>query len=204
MITPPDKWELAIREARALVPSYSKNRFKIVEVAKQVCDLNHGGRKTTGVYTIAQFARAIEVNPKTLYEWMRVKRLVVDKLPKTYLTKNKTSYDDLAETANKVTPDSSKKAVLEAMKAQRDVPVGDKKFLKYRDHINGLLYNAERPMLLLHVDKELIGEIIKRTTKISSLLRAELKLRKKLSVDKRIKQNEVARAQAITEVLAAP
>lgn len=77
------KWEKAIEEARALAGSMKAARLKIAELALSVCEVKCGGnwREFARIYTIKNFANDIGVHPKTLHQWIRIKKNIHDQLP---------------------------------------------------------------------------------------------------------------------------
>lgn len=194
------EWELAVREARAFINRYDKVRWKIVNIALRVCDTSHGGRKGENVFSVTKFANAIDLNPKTLLQWIRVKQLVVDKLPKTEL-KNKALYNftDLQDTCLKVNEDSTKKEVLRAWIDQINVPRHDKKFIKYEKHINAILFNAQKPIYLIDVNEDILLKIANKCELVARLLKAELEFRKKYSIEERLMNKTRKETKAIKE-----
>lgn len=78
------KWTETVEKAKAFVLQISKCRLQIAELALEVCDVRWGGgahwANHEGTYTLKRFAEEIGVNPKTLSNWVRVKRNVMDKL----------------------------------------------------------------------------------------------------------------------------
>lgn len=78
------KWEEAITQAKVCISNMSKSRLKVAELALEVCDVRWGGgahwANHEGTYTLKRFAEEIGLNPKTLSNWVRVKRNVHDKL----------------------------------------------------------------------------------------------------------------------------
>lgn len=178
-------FEKAVREARAFVNHYDKVRFKICTIALRVCDLSHGGRKKNS-FSISNFAKAIDLNPKTLMEWLRIKRNVVDKLPVTELKdKSKYTYFDLATVASQVKPETSKRDVLRLWKDQLAQPQESKKFIKYELTVNSILTNSRKPIKLLNVDEELLKRIASKCFLVHKFLNVEFKLRQNLSTKER-------------------
>jgi hypothetical protein len=174
-------------------------RWKICNIASRVCDVSHGGRKVHS-FSITAFARAIELDPKTLHQWMRVKKLVLDKLPAVELKDvSKYNYQDLALVCDKLSKDSSRKEVLNTWRAHLALPLETKKFIKYDKHLNAILYNAQRPMNLLLIDKEVILQISEKCRTISKLLDIELRLRDKFSSEHRLQEDRLKRSTAIKE-----
>lgn len=182
-------WEIAIRKARQYIASYDQARWKVVELAKSVCDLNPGGRKAD-TFSLKKFAHAIGLNQKTLYEWVRIKRNVVDKLPKTMIEKNIFKYTELESICNKVAPTAENKEVLRAAERHLKTPNIDRKFVKYSMALSSLIYNAKMSTRLANVDYNLIMELIGKCELLSDYLKKELDLRVSLNNNDRHQQTE--------------
>lgn len=80
---PKAKWEKAVEEAKAIVGHMRESRLKIAELAISVCDIQIGGnwRAFARIYTMKNFAHDIGVHPKTLHQWIRIKKNIHDQLP---------------------------------------------------------------------------------------------------------------------------
>lgn len=196
-----NEYEKAVREARQFIQKYDKVRFKIADIAMRVCDTSKGGRKKSSVFSITKFADAIELNNKTLCEWIRVKRLVIDKLPATELKdKSKYRYEDLRETVLKINEKSSKKEVLNQWRLQLAIPLENRAFIRYDKHLRSILFNAQRPARLIMVEKVYIEDIIKKCDLIASLLKKEIEFREKFSKENRIMKKKTKETEAIREV----
>lgn len=181
------QFELAVREARQYVKNYDKSRWKICELALSVCDSTHGGRKLEGIFTVKRFADAIEIDHKTLHDWIRVKTLVYDRLPKSELKdKTKYNYEDLRETCLKVDRSFTPKQVLTEWRERLSIPRETKRFFKYIKYLNTILYNAQRPLQMRLVNKEAIKEMITKCDTIRNLLNKELELRENFSSEDRL------------------
>lgn len=176
----PQEWEAAIRKARQYTAGYHRARWIIADLALSVCDVSLGGRKGPTVYSIRRFADEIEIDSKTLYQWIRVKRLVLDKLPKM-VQKNahKYLYQDFDAVCELVKKDTSPREVRDIWMTHLKTDPDTKKFKKYSAHLNALLYNAQRPIMMREVSADLINEMIKKCDLISSLLRKELQFRER-------------------------
>jgi len=197
------EWELAIRKARAFINNYDKVRWKIVDIALSVCEIKHGGRVHETTFTLSRFAAYIELNRKTLMEWVRVKKLVVDKLPDVELKdKTRYSFEDLTSTLRKVNPESTPKEVLMHWKDQLNIPPFNKKFIKYRKHLDTILYNAQNPMRLMEVDEKLLLLMADKCDLISKLLKKEVEFRKNFSVEQRLTQKNLQINKAVEDASA--
>lgn len=171
-------WETNIRKARQHVQNYSKVRFVIADLALEACDSSHGGRKSDGVFSLARFAVAIELCRKTLYEWIAVKKYVVDKLPKNIQEKTHLyNYEDFVAVRRVVESDTPDKEVVRRFEEQMKRNPEEKKFSKYIKHLNSILYNVQRPMIMKDVPSHLIDEVIEKANLIQILSGKELSLR---------------------------
>lgn len=193
------EYEKAVREARQYINRYDRVRWKICSIAARVCDTSHGGRKAAGIFSITKFAQAIELHPKTLHQWMQVKRLVVDKLPATELKNKSIQFSDLADVCDRVDKDSTKREVLNSLRVQMAIPLENKKFIKYEKNLNAILYNARRPLQMRLVENQFIEKIISKCTLINKLLTVELKLRKQFTIEQRVKSKNSLIKKAINE-----
>lgn len=195
------EYEAAVRFARQFINHYEKVRWKICEAALNVCDTSYGGRKVKGIYSLAKFADDIGLDRKTLYQWIRVKIFVVDKLPAIELKdQSKYNYTDLADVSEKVNKDCTKQEVLMVWRAQLAQPRESKKFIKYSKHLNALLYNAQRPLQLQLVDLNYIEEIISKCELIAKLLKKEIELRKKFSIEQRLTARDKKIDSAVKDI----
>jgi hypothetical protein len=192
------QWELAIRQARQFVANYAKTRWKIVAIAESVCDISVGGRGKETVYTVRRFAEAIEIHEHTLYEWIRTKRLVLDKLPARYTNHpEKLSYGDLHEVCGKVDQKTTPKEVLSHYMTVTKEKPENRKFIKYNRVLNSILYNAQRPLNMTEVDEEVLKPIIDKCNTIVGLLTTELQLREKFTMQERVMKKHKKQQKAL-------
>lgn len=182
------QWEIAIRTARQFVTNYDKTRWKICEIALGVCNITYGGRRSPMEFTLKRFANEIEINYQTLHDWIRIKRLVYDKLP--IKVRDKISgykYTDLADVCEEVDEKSTPKQVYTKLKEVLSELPENKKFMMYYDKgLGAILYNAQRPINMMNVDSNIIQKIVDRLKLITSLFEKELELRKKYSKTDRL------------------
>jgi len=79
------RWQKCIERAKSIKEMVRNNRLILADIAMEACDIVWGGGGHWNNYseqrTVNNFGAAIGVNAKTLYEWIRVKKFVVDKLP---------------------------------------------------------------------------------------------------------------------------
>ena len=173
------KWEDLVKEARQFVANYDKTRWKIADLAIRACDIHHG-KKDESIYTIARFAIDIGMSKGTLSDWVRVRRLVLDKLPKE-IQKNpsKHGYSYYKEVAEKVEFESPATEVRELFEQEVSMDHSKRRFIKYYKHLKTILYNAERPELLKDLDKVQLNKFMVTCSEIHRLLKKELDLREK-------------------------
>lgn len=180
------EWETAIRKARQYTSGYRNARWIIAELAFEVCDTAHGGRKTESIYSVKRFADEIEIDVKTLYQWMRVKRLLLDKLPKMIRNNpNKYNYTDFENVCDQVNAEMNEKEIKDIWVSYHKRPPESRKFEKYLEGLSGILYNAQRPMIMKDVENKYIEKMLEKITLISGLLNKELELREKYKDTKR-------------------
>lgn len=81
--TPESKWGKAVEEAKRIVGQMQTSRIRIAELALSVCEIQYGGnwRAFARIYTVQNFAKDIGVHPKTLHQWIRIKKNIHDQLP---------------------------------------------------------------------------------------------------------------------------
>jgi len=77
-------WAACVNHAHKILTMRKVNRLQLAEIAVRGCIIKHGGKLTNGLenLTLKSFAIDCGIHPKTLHEWVRVKRTIVDKLPK--------------------------------------------------------------------------------------------------------------------------
>lgn len=202
-----DLWEKNIREAKGYVQNYQKTRWIICDLCNEVCDTSHGGRKTNSIYSITRFANEIEIDRKTLYEWLRVKKLVVDKLSKTTREKIHTfKYSDIEGIVDKVNENDSQKHVQMLFERQLEIDPATKTFKKYIKHMKSILFNASKPLRTKEIPQIEVEEMVKLCNTIAGLLSKEISLREKygstaradeirLNVKKELKQRISSESQ---------
>ncbi len=80
-----DRWINCIERAKHIKDMVKNNRLLIADLAIEACDIVHGGgahwTNFSKQRTVTNFSNAIGLNTKTLYEWIKVKTYVVNKLP---------------------------------------------------------------------------------------------------------------------------
>jgi len=180
------KFKENVRKARQYVNNYDKVRFVIAGLAQEVCDLSHGGRKVDGVFSIANFATHCEINPKTLYDWIRIKRNVADKLPKVIQDNiHLESYQNLREVDMISTPEDDKNEIYEKLKFVKAKDPQEAKLIKYNKNLKSVLFSVSRPLLIENVTEATLLGMISLLDNIKAKILEELNLRKTLSATER-------------------
>lgn len=87
--TTTDRWKRCVKEAKLLIISRDAARIRICELTLEACGEIHwgGGGHWSGFanqLTVTKFAQDINIHPKTLLEWIAIKRYVHDHLSKKY------------------------------------------------------------------------------------------------------------------------
>lgn len=188
----PKQWETAIRSARQYVNNYAKVRWKIVDICLSVCDYSHGGRKAKTAWSVKRFAGEINLEPKTLYEWVRIKRVVFDKLPGKIRDKaHKYKYDDFCKAGESLTPESTNKEVYSAFLSVLDMPPEQRKLEKYMSVVDTLIYNASRPMLMKDIPDDMVQGYVKKLTLARNLMEKELELRERFKDQEQLTKKRI-------------
>jgi hypothetical protein len=198
------QWEDNVRKAKSLVNNYDRTRWIIVDLALEVChyNMNVRGESNESLYTIAEFSKEICIEKKTLYDWIRTKKLVFDKLPKTIKDNiKKYNYQDILDVAAKVEIDTPKKEVYSLFQAQIGIDPVSKKFIKYQKTLVSILYNAKNPMLLKDIPAQNIHDCINLCQTIVNLLNKELELRNRFSEQDRINARRLGIKDELAERL---
>lgn len=108
-------WEDTVNKAKGLIQLINQARMDIAGLALSVCIIRQGGKQGDKYKTgrsLKDFAKQIGICHKTLCEWVRVKRMVVDKLPEGLFMPDK--YGAAQRAAAKVTPTSTPEQVVSA------------------------------------------------------------------------------------------
>jgi transposase-like protein len=197
------EWENAVREARSYLSNWTKARWKIVNIALRVCDVSKGGRKHENTYTLKRFANDIDINEHTLYEWVRCRHNVLDKLPKMIVRNIEAGHVEhklVTDVLSKISADANKKEVLGYYMEMAGMEPETRKFQKYDQHLRALLYNAQRPLQMKFANEEILKAMIQKCEAIAAMFKKELELRKKFSADDRQNVQLKIRKNALNEL----
>lgn len=99
-------WARCVREGKLLVMNRDKTRIKICELAGEACEIKWGGGAHWSGFknqkTVTAFAEEIGIKPRTLLEWLAVKKYVYDNLNKKY--KEDIDWSSMARTRREMQP----------------------------------------------------------------------------------------------------
>lgn len=173
------RFEELVREAKTLWTRSDGFRFRIVELCIEACDIHHGGSGDRTRFTVKRFAQAIGLERHTLYDWIRVKKRVVDKMPVNFQKKiNEIPWDHLKRTADQIPEDARNKEVVRLFREVSNIDPTELKFIKYRKHIASIIYNLKNPMRLIDVKDQTIADIMNDAQIILTLANKEIEFRK--------------------------
>lgn len=77
---PTKKFNEAIKICKPLVKNYKSISYKIAEIAIDVCEIYHGGRRKNSELSLAKFAAKIGIGKSTLARWVKEYNAVVKNL----------------------------------------------------------------------------------------------------------------------------
>lgn len=174
------KWKFLIAKARGMsLRKTNKLRMQVAEVAINACEIERGGNSNIR-FSVARFAREIDLAKSTLHDWLRMKQQVVDKLPVKVREKiNDIPYTTLDSILIKVDKDMTTRQVRMIFKEELSINPAILKIKKYKSHINGLLFNAKNPQYLIDIPDQLILDCVQLCQLTANLLKKELEYRKK-------------------------
>jgi transposase-like protein len=69
-----------VKMGRDLVNQINSHQAQLAYYATKVCEIKHGGKTRSTVYTIKKYAEDVGVHHKTLSEWVSVYRNVISKI----------------------------------------------------------------------------------------------------------------------------
>ena len=187
-------WNKYVDEARKVVTLLrlqNKHRMKVAEIAIKACTIKHGGRAQVDRPTVKLFAERIGIAPKTLYEWIRHKRLVFDKLN-----------DDQKIQFQEISANTIKGIITGLEEGTEKGKVQNKfseyagkapiiaKLDKYLAVLNTIIYNLSAYMRIKEVPDETLTELIRRSNMIINFAEKELELRE-IGVPETVKKPKI-------------
>jgi hypothetical protein len=170
-----------VRKARQYVTNYDTVRWKIADIAEQACCHHVGGRvDPNNRFTVTRFAEEIGLNRKTLLNWCRNKRNVVDKLTAKSKEKIHTiPYEIIQRVSLRVDNDTPIKEVRRLFREESGIPPERIRFSKYIKNMKSVLFNAVSPTRLALVDVDQLEDMKKIADLISNSLSHEIEFRAK-------------------------
>jgi transposase-like protein len=170
------EWQSLIRKARGLILKEKGHQFKVAAIAIEACCINHGGDRNRR-FTVAKFANAVGINRKTLYQWIRYKRRIIDKLPvKTKI--DEIPLEVLANVDKRIGDTQSPKQIKIILDEEWGKGPLKYKWAKYLRVLGTILHNANTPIKLMEVEDQTIEDVVKVCTTITNVMGLELNYRK--------------------------
>ncbi len=180
-------WEKCVsqgQEITRLLKLKTIHRMKLAELALKVSEVKHGGRVHQDAGTVVKFAIAVGINRQTLYEWIKIKQTVMDKLSEHQMAESEgLPYAVVMAVRAKVKPDDPPEVVQEVWSEEAVRPKDNAKFKKYLSRMKSIIHNAQNPKVMQDVDTEDIEEMIKRCGLVINLLRQEIEIRDKYDAE---------------------
>lgn len=102
------KWNENVKEAKELFTGRNRNQMKMASLALEVCEITWGGGKKGNLFTIKRFAEEAGIAPKSLSEWICVRKNVYEKLSNEQKEDPTLTYTKLARIANRIDRTASK------------------------------------------------------------------------------------------------
>lgn len=165
----------AVAECRKVLHLNKNKQMIIAGWAQKLCDTRHGGRKIETPIsepTIARFAKDLNLNERTVYEWIRIKRRIYDPLPEA--KRKGLNFGTLQRCIRRIKASDSAKRVEAIINDELESPPESIRFRKYLGHLRTILYNAERPQNLEFADAETLQKMVQYTQQINDKLRVYL------------------------------
>lgn len=119
-------WLSNVDEARRHVDKLNRAKHRIVELALQVCDIQHGGgshwSKFDGTFTLRRFAKETGIHYRTLWGWIDVRRRIIGALaPGDYKEED---YRYAVRVAKTCGVNASRKEIRDEFRRNRDSKTG--------------------------------------------------------------------------------
>lgn len=108
-------WNECVKSAKGYIHGRRLNRLSIAAIAMRACTIKQGGSRKKGVVptqTLVAFAKEINVHKKTLSDWVRIRRNIVNNLPDSIKQIDYTAAKQASDEFNK-SPDKSAKELYE-------------------------------------------------------------------------------------------
>ena len=155
----------------ALLRLKNRHRIRVAELAVKACAIYHGGRAPVTRLTLRAFAEKIGVNPHTLYEWIRYKRVVYDNLN----AQNKNLYNDIsADTLKYVVTavgtqnlrNADKKKINRVFLKHAKMGPVVSKLVKYGKVMDTIIYNLSNYSRSHEIPDDILNEYEKKARQI--------------------------------------
>lgn len=158
-------WKDCVEEAKSLVKISNETRFKIVALAEKCCVIHHGGKPSRDRYTLTRFATEIGMTPKTLMEWVGLKKHIFDNLTPEQRAE-KPTYTTLVNISrelksfNRKDAIGFKAAVTDNYKKLSGKDESTIKMQKYVKHMKTVLWNVKSKAMIKNCDESVLVEIL--------------------------------------------
>lgn len=148
-----ERWVEAIVEAKHIVGRMNLDRLAVADICLKVCEIQVGGnwRAFSRVYTVHKFAAEIGVHPKTLHQWLRIKRNIHDKLPTGEWVDN---WVFALRADREVGAAAAPEDVLKKYRKEKKRSAPAVRFYSAHKSLRNFLYLTETRDLLKHVSKD--------------------------------------------------
>jgi len=171
-------WAEKVVEAKNLLGIKEARQMEIAIIALDICEITWGGGRSRHdeLFTLKRFAHEININPKTLSNWIAVKKLVYDKIPQKI--RNEVTFTFMAQIAKSINKDSSPAKVSKMISKFIDQSSVDVKLLGYLGVVKSILYNLEERSGSITCGKDTLEEILYYAIELKkAILRENKKLR---------------------------
>lgn len=157
-----------------------QQRMKIAEFAVQACEILHGGRSEPTRLTLKRFSDDIGINKQTLYEWVRIKRMVFDKLDKENKPLfYKTPSRSLNGIMKRINITTEEKEVNDLYSKVLNEPKSTARFSKYLAVMDTILYNLTNFSVFEEIEVKTLELTIKKAEEVISAAREAIKIKSK-------------------------
>jgi sarcosine oxidase delta subunit len=167
--TEKEKWARCVREAKLLTIKRDQAKIRICELCFEACDGDikwGGGGHWSGFenqMTVSKFATDIGMHPKTLMEWLAVKRYIYDNLNKKYQTDVKWSILSKIRRNLDMKRDCipSKIKITKLYEDILEEKTGTRASLNIQKYLDTIKYNVDNLESLSDQDRQGIQEVCK-------------------------------------------
>ncbi len=150
-------WETNTAKSREMVKSRKEIQMKIASLAMEVCEITHGGGRKD-IYTIKRFAKEVGINQSTLSNWLSVKRMVFDKMPKNISAQ--ATYAQLLDVARVIDSNATRQEVVKKYEENKSQDSGAKAVIYQTKHLRSLDYNIVQKKYADNGAEEILQECL--------------------------------------------